>query len=74
MKSFLDPFQPEKPEDVARLKALQEPIHQAFIAQVKARRGRGWPTGDLFTGEVWVGQPGGRRGAGRRHRRIWCRS
>ncbi|TMV62506.1 S49 family peptidase, partial [Thioclava sp. BHET1] len=30
-KSFMDPFRPEKPEDVARLKALQEPIHDAFI-------------------------------------------
>jgi serine protease SohB len=54
-KSFLDPFKPEKPEDVARLKALQEPIHQSFIAQVKARRGARLAEGDLFTGEVWVG-------------------
>ena len=58
-KSFLDPFQPEKPEDVVRLKALQEPIHQAFIAQVRARRGARLAApeagGDLFTGEVWVG-------------------
>ena len=56
-KSFLDPFRPEKPEDVARLIALQEPIHQAFIAQVKARRGARLAEGaDLFTGEVFVGQ------------------
>lgn len=54
-KSFLDPFQPEKPEDVARLKALQAPIHAAFIAQVKSRRGARLAEGDLFTGEVWVG-------------------
>lgn len=54
-KSFLDPFQPEKPEDVARLKALQAPIHAAFIAQVKARRGPRLAEGDLFTGDVWVG-------------------
>lgn len=38
-KSLADPFQPEKPEDVARLRALQEPIHRAFIAHVEARRG-----------------------------------
>lgn len=56
-KSFLDPFQPEKDEDVARLKALQEPIHQAFIAHVTARRGAKLADGiDLFTGDVWVGQ------------------
>lgn len=55
-KSFLDPFRPEKPEDIARLKALQEPIHAAFIAQVKARRGdRLNPARDLFTGEIFVG-------------------
>ena len=55
-KSFLDPFRPEKPEDVARLKALLEPIHQSFIAQVKARRGARLAGADLFTGEIWVGQ------------------
>ena len=59
-KSFLDPFRPEKPEDVTRLKALQEPIHQSFIAQVRARRGARLAEAekagsDLFTGEVWVG-------------------
>jgi serine protease SohB len=55
-KSFLDPFQPEKPEDVARLKALQEPIHAAFIAQVKARRSGRLAEEDLFTGDIWVGR------------------
>jgi len=56
-KSFLDPFQPEKPEDIARLQALQAPIHQSFIAQVKARRGPKLAEGrDLFTGDIWVGR------------------
>lgn len=55
-KSFLDPFRPEKPEDVARLTAILDPIHQAFKAQVTARRGTKLASGrDLFTGEVWVG-------------------
>lgn len=55
-KSFLDPFQPEKAEDVARLIDLQEQIHQSFIAHVKKRRGsRLTENGDLFTGEIWVG-------------------
>ncbi|WP_116132500.1 S49 family peptidase [Tropicimonas sp. IMCC34043] len=55
-KSFLDPFRPERPEDVARLTALQEQIHQNFIAHVKTRRGdRLDQARALFTGEVWVG-------------------
>lgn len=56
-KSLADPFLPEKPEDVARLKALQEPIHEAFISHVKSRRGqRLATTTDLFNADVWVGQ------------------
>lgn len=55
-KSFLDPFQPEKPEDVARLKALQEPIHASFIEQVKARRASRLVDENLFTGDIWVGK------------------
>lgn len=56
-KSLADPFLPEKPEDVARLKALQEPIHEAFITHVKARRGqRLSKDADLFNADVWVGQ------------------
>src|SRR5262249_59778520 len=37
-KSTLDPFQPEKPDEVARLKAIQQEIHQTFIALVKDPR------------------------------------
>lgn len=55
-KAWLDPFRPESPEDVARLHRLLAPIHDAFKAQVLARRGdRLPPDKDLFTGEVWVG-------------------
>lgn len=55
-KSMLDPFQPEKPADIKRLKALQTQIHDTFIDHVKARRGAKLPeNADLFTGEVWVG-------------------
>ena len=58
-KSTLDPFRPENPEDVARIKAIQGQIHQAFINHVKTRRGDRLSTGtDLFTGEFWVGQTG----------------
>ena len=55
-KTMLDPFRAEKPADVKRLKALQEQIHQGFIAQVKTRRGtRLADDPELFTGEIWVG-------------------
>ncbi|MFT3975396.1 MAG: S49 family peptidase [Amaricoccus sp.] len=57
-KSMLDPFRPERPEDVDRLMALQRQIHANFIGQVKARRGALLAERDLFTGEIWVGQGG----------------
>jgi serine protease SohB len=55
-KAMLDPFRPEKQEDVERLLALQGNIHDFFIALVKERRGnrlRG-PDDTLFTGEFWL--------------------
>ncbi len=55
-KSFADPFLPQKPEDVERLRSLQAPIHQAFIDHVKARRGARLAEADLFNADVWVGQ------------------
>src|ERR1700758_2033983 len=38
-KATLDPFLPENPDDVARLKAIQRNIHAIFIALVKGSRG-----------------------------------
>ena len=56
-KSFADPFLPQKEEDVARLRALQEPLHATFIDHVKRRRGgRLSATADLFNADIWVGQ------------------
>lgn len=55
-KSLADPFLPQKPEDIERLKALQAPIHDAFIAHVKARRGNRLADADLFNADIWVGQ------------------
>ena len=55
-KSLADPFLPEKPEDVACLKAIQAPIHDAFIAHVKTRRGAKLAEADLFNADIWVGQ------------------
>jgi signal peptide peptidase SppA len=55
-KVMLDPFQPEKPEDVARIKAIQQDMHAHFIALVKARRGTRLTGADetLFSGEFWT--------------------
>lgn len=55
-KSLADPFLPQTPKDVERMRALQTPIHQAFIAHVKARRGARLADHDLFNADVWVGQ------------------
>ncbi len=55
-KSLLDPFRPERPEDVARLQRFQAQIHENFIGQVKARRGERLKGDELFTGEVWIGE------------------
>ncbi|WP_299407580.1 S49 family peptidase [uncultured Roseobacter sp.] len=56
-KSMLDPFRPENPEDVERLKGLLEDIHTNFKDHVSARRKGKLPEDrDLFTGEVWLGR------------------
>ena len=56
-KAMLDPFLPEDPEDVDRLKAVQREIHEGFIELVKQSRGarlKG-PEETLFSGEYWTG-------------------
>jgi len=57
-KMTLDPFQPEDPEDVDRLKRIQKIVHQDFIDLVKQRRGSKIEAAgdDLFTGEFWTGR------------------
>ena len=55
-KAMLDPFLPEDPGDVKRLKAIQKDIHERFIALVKERRAgklKG-PDQTLFSGEFWT--------------------
>src|ERR1700691_4174095 len=56
-KAMLDPFLPENPDDVARVKALQREIHAIFIALVKQSRGTRLKGAEdvLFTGEYWAG-------------------
>ena len=57
-KAMLDPFLPEKPEDVQRIKAIQKDVHENFIALVKERRGSKLKGSEetLFSGEFWTAQ------------------
>jgi len=58
-KAVLDPFRPEREEDVERLKALQIEVHETFIDMVKERRGaKLQDDSDLFTGLFWSGKKG----------------
>jgi len=56
-KAMLDPFLPEDPDDVARLKKIQREIHALFISLVKESRGARLKGADdtLFSGEYWAG-------------------
>jgi serine protease SohB len=56
-KAMLDPFLPENPGDVDRIKAVQREIHSGFIELVKERRGSRLNGSDkiLFSGEYWTG-------------------
>ncbi len=62
-KSMLDPFQPEKPDDIERLRGLLDQTHENFKSHVAARRG-GRLNGetDLFAGDIWVGRKGVEQG------------
>jgi serine protease SohB len=53
---MLDPFLPEKPEEVERIKAIQHEIHQVFIDLVRSRRGARLtgPEKTVFSGEYWT--------------------
>jgi signal peptide peptidase SppA len=56
-KVRLDPFRPEKPEDVVWLEGLQGQLHEQFADWVRKRRGDklDGDHADLFSGEVWTG-------------------
>ncbi|HJQ46002.1 MAG TPA: S49 family peptidase [Amycolatopsis sp.] len=55
-KSRLDPFSPEKAEDVEWLKKMHAQLHELFVDWVKERRGgKLVDTEELFTGDVWLG-------------------
>jgi signal peptide peptidase SppA len=56
-KGALDAFQPEKSQDVERIKALQRDVHDVFIGIVKERRAGRLKGNDqeLFSGAFWSG-------------------
>jgi ClpP class serine protease len=57
---MLDPFRPERPEDVERLRRLQAEIHEDFKAWVRERRAGRLKSEEqaLFNGEFWTGRRG----------------
>jgi signal peptide peptidase SppA len=58
-KSRLDPFRPERPEDVAFVQALMTDIHAKFKAWVRARRGaRLADDAAIFDGSFFLGDRG----------------
>ncbi|MEM8935917.1 MAG: S49 family peptidase [Pseudomonadota bacterium] len=62
-KSMLDPFEAEKPEDVARLQAILTTLHEQFIDLVKSRRGEKLGVQeDIFTGAFWTAPGAQERG------------
>lgn len=58
-KVKLDPFSPEKEEDILWLKKIQGDIHDNFKELVKTRRGerlKKRKDKELFSGDVWIGE------------------
>lgn len=56
-KGMLDPFLPEVPEDVKRLRDAQTDLHDVFKEWVRTRRGDRLcgPDDELFSGAFWTG-------------------
>jgi ClpP class serine protease len=55
-KAMLDPFRPENPQDIARLKEIQADVQALFSGLVRERRPTLDASRDLFTGAVWTGR------------------
>lgn len=57
-KGMLDPFVPEVEDDLARLREIQEDIHEQFKDYVRKRRGTKLTASEdmLFSGEFWTGR------------------
>lgn len=62
-KHRLDPFEDEKPEDVAWLERMQSRLHEQFTDWVRQRRGPKLSgEEELFNGDVWDGASAARLG------------
>jgi signal peptide peptidase SppA len=63
-KSTNDPFKPEKPEDVKRLKVLLGEMHESFKNMVHTRRAGKLeaPDKDTFSGAFWTGATAAKMG------------
>lgn len=58
-KGFLDPFQPENPQQKAYAQSMLAEIHQQFIQAVREGRGaRLKETPEMFSGLIWNGAAG----------------
>jgi signal peptide peptidase SppA len=57
-KSTNDPFKPEKPEDIEKLKVILEEMHESFKGLVRSRRVGKLKTdeAELFSGAFWTGR------------------
>ncbi|ATR84198.1 S49 family peptidase [Pseudomonas sp. HLS-6] len=58
-KAFLDPFQPQKPEETRFWQGVLETTHRQFIASVKQGRGerlKDKEHPELFSGLIWSGE------------------
>ena len=56
-KAILDPFRPERAEDVEHLATLQHEVYETFVDLVRERRGQRLKhDADLFEGLFWTGK------------------
>jgi protease IV len=72
-KDRLDPFQPLKPEDVAKVKVVLDQVHQNFINDVLEGR-QGKLKGDqkeLFSGDFWSGEQAVKLGLADNTLNLW---
>lgn len=56
-KAFLDPFSPQKDDDLAHMDELLDAVYQQFIDTVKEGRGDKLASDDrIFSGLIWTGE------------------
>ena len=57
-KGMLDPFLPERKEDIDQIKSIQKDLHEQFINWIKRRRGKRIKVSDeiVFNAGIWSGR------------------